>query len=298
METGRTESRFLHPRIALVFSLILLTACQFFGTSSPAAQEAVATPPLSMPPVVVTPVPSPQPTLSLAEKEALVLEYYTTNCKLPCLWGIVPGETEWQSVQSFFSTIATEISTSAESETDTYYSAEVYLPVPQEISSRGELVQYFIVNDGKVEIIDFVSPGGTNKVYTIFEILNTYGLPTEVKIDTYAYSFGEINLFHLALFYPDKNILVRYGTSANFIDEYVVGCFQSGNGSVVVWSSELDLSFAEALNGTRGLGTFGEQYYKALEEATEMDVETFYQTYLDPDTETCLETPAELWMDR
>jgi hypothetical protein len=39
-------------------------------------------------------------------------------------------------------------------------------------------------------------------------------------------------------------------------------------------------------------------YYKLLGKATEMEVETFYQTYLDPDTEICIETPAELWMDR
>jgi hypothetical protein len=38
--------------------------------------------------------------------------------------------------------------------------------------------------------------------------------------------------------------------------------------------------------------------YRPLEEVAEMTVETFYQTYLDPDTETCIETPVELWLDR
>ena len=54
----------------------------------------------------------------------------------------------------------------------------------------------------------------------------------------------------------------------------------------------------EALNGINALGTWGEQYYKPLEETTGMDLKTFYQTYSDPDTDICIETPAELLMDR
>ncbi|MCC6607333.1 MAG: hypothetical protein IT327_29270 [Anaerolineae bacterium] len=303
METGRTESRFLHPRIALVFSLILLTACQFFGTSSPAAQEVVTTLALSTPPVVVTPVPSPQPILSLAEKEALALEYYMTNgnCELPCWWGIVPGETEWQTAQLFLDSIALEISTNQESQFDQFFTANIYLPAPHELSNREELFLFLTVRSGKVVVIEPGiphTPLPSNRIYTVAEILKTYGRPAEIKLDTYGYAHEGPNPFRIALYYPSLGILVRYGNYADFVDENVVGCIQSGTGFPVLWDPINTLTFAQALNGTRGLGTFGEQYYKPLEEATEMDVETFYQTYLDPDTETCIETPAELWMDR
>ena len=248
----------------------------------------------------ITSIPSPIPVLPLAEKEAIISELYRTNanCKLPCWWGIVPGETEWQTAKLLLNLVATELSTSAESEFDTYYSARVYLLVPQELSRRMELEQYYIINDGKVMIIEPEAPRVGSKIYTVSKILSTYGRPTKVMIDTYGYPHEGPNPFRLVLFYPDKGILVNYGDFADFVDGYVVGCIQIGNGSVVLWSPKQNLSFAEALNGTRGLGTFGEQYYKPLEEATEMDIETFYQTYLDPDTETCIETPAELWMDR
>jgi hypothetical protein len=35
--------------------------------------------------------------------------------------------------------------------------------------------------------------------------------------------------------------------------------------------------------------------YRSLEEATEMSIEQFYQIFVQPDNQTCLETPADLW---
>ncbi len=74
--------------------------------------------------ITATLIPSPMPTLSLEEKEIVTSELYKTNgnCELPCWWGIVPGETEWQTAKLLLNSVATELSTSAESEFDTYYS--------------------------------------------------------------------------------------------------------------------------------------------------------------------------------
>ena len=321
MKTNLKKTKIFCSRNWIILLLLLFTACQ--SEPAPYTPDIVTqvvpieptetTPPVTTKKVIavtatrqspetlvssiVTPTPFPIPTLSLAEKKVLTSELYKTNgnCELPCWWGIVPGETEWQTAELLLNSIVTELYTSAESELDDRYSVDVYLPVPQELSSREELIQHYQIINGKVMLIDSEP---SSKIYTVSEILNTYGRPVEVKIETYSSSHGEINKFSVALFYPDKGILVRYGPSADFIDDYVLGCVQMGSGSVVVWSPEQKLSFAEALNGTRGLGTFGEQYYKPLEDATEMNVEMFYQTFLDPDTETCIETPAELWMDR
>ncbi len=193
MITGQSKPRFWGLYSLLILPLLTLGACQTIPNSNVSVMVTPENPTIStatIPPIniektvatgtssstpIATSIPStavsfasPVPTLSLGEKEAIALEYYMTNrnCELPCWWGIVPGEAEWQSVQSFFSTITTEITTSAESEADTYYSASVYLPVPQELSSRGELVQHYIVNEGKVEIIDSQAPRATSKCRT------------------------------------------------------------------------------------------------------------------------------------
>lgn len=292
-----------------IFILLLLplTACQPTLSVTPtktialeATKGDVLVTVTRQPTVIPILLPSPIPTLSLTDRKVITSELYKTNgnCELPCWWGIIPGETEWTTAELLLNSIATRLYTGAESEFDDIYSVDVDLPVPQELSSREELIQYYLIINGKVMLIDSEAPRPSSKIYTVSKILNVYGRPKEVQIETYAYSHGEINTFSIAIFYPDKGILVRYGASANFLDDYVSGCVGSGTGSVVVWSPEKNLSFAEALNGTRGLGTFGEQYYKPLEETTEMDIETFYQTYLDPDTDTCIKTPTELWMDR
>ncbi|MCB9422831.1 MAG: hypothetical protein H6667_23735 [Ardenticatenaceae bacterium] len=282
----------------LILPLLILVACQPALDSNTAA--FVTTEISVIPAATIASVPSPIPTLSLVEKEAIASELYRTNenCKLPCFWGIIPGETKWETVEPLLNAVATVLLTNADSELDTAYTVSVDLPVSQELSRREVIAQHYLIENGIVTLIESASLRPSSKIHSVSEILNTYGRPAEVKIDTYGYSHGEINLFHAALFYPEKGILVAYGSSADFIDDYVQGCIQNSTGAVVVWAPEKELSFAEALNGTRGLGTFGEQYYKPLQEATDMDIETFYQTYLDPDTDTCIETPAELWMDR
>ncbi len=246
-------------------------------------------------------IPSPiaVPTLSLAEKKVITNELYLTNanCEFPCWWGITPGETEWQTAKSFLNTLATGISTGISSESDSLFVAEVDMPVSEEHSEINFLRQSFFIQDDVIEIIE---PALSRSMQStiISEILSTYGRPQGVWIDTFGYSLGEVVPFRLVLFYPEKGILVRYFDDADFQNDHVIGCFTGHSGAIVLWAPELELTFAEALNGTRALGTYGEQYYKPMEDATDMDLETFYQTYLDPNTNVCIETPAELWMDK
>jgi len=246
------------------------------------------------------PVPSPKPTLSLAEKEAVASELYKTNanCELPCWWGIIPGETTWTTAKLFLSSFAIKMSTGVYSESDLEFVAEVDVPVSEDLSENGILRQPFYIYDGIVMIIHPEMPQGISKIYTISQILNVYGRPPEVWLDALGVSFSDYFPFRVVLFYPEKGILVKYVDDTEFVDDNLRGCPQDNSGKLTLWSPNLELTFAGALNGTNALGTYGEQYYKPLEEATEMDVETFYQTYLDPDTETCIETPAELWIYR
>ncbi len=301
--------------------ILLFMGCQSKGTIAVVAQSTPTVPTrINLPTATIKPVtttatrqstatrivitatliPSPVPTLSLAEKEIVTSELYKTNgnCELPCWWGIVPGKTEWKTAELFLNTFTTEISTGSYLKSDPKFVVEAYMPVTEDLSEINLLTQSYSVNDGVIEIIHPERPRGTSKIFTISEILNTFDRPTEVWIDTIGVTFGDYFPFRITLFYPEKGILVRYFDDAGFSDDHLTGCPQDHSGKLTLWATELNLTFAEALNGTRGLGTFGEQYNKPLEEVTEMDVEAFYQTYLDPDTETCIETSAELWMDR
>lgn len=270
---------------------------QYPTTEPTTTQESIPPTMTTMPtatPILATTTPTPQPTLTRAEKEAIVTELYKTNagCELPCWWGIIPGETDWNTAKLLLERVAIEINTSAESKSDQLYSVDVDIPVPAEISQYDFLRQYFIVHNG---IVTNIRPELPDRMLwiNISQILSMYGDPSEIWIDTYGTSYGEIDPFRLVLFYPEKGFLVRYFDDADFINNYVVGCFGGYFGAIHIWAPELGLTFNEALNVN-----YSPQYYKPLEEVTELDIETFYQAHLDPNTEICIETPIELWQDR
>ena len=63
--------------------------------------------------------------------------------------------------------------------------------------------------------------------------------------------------------------------------------------SLNLWSPETqNLSFQEA---KKFIDTTNLPEPKPLIEATGIDVETFYETFRNPETDVCLETPKNLW---
>ena len=138
--------------------------------------------------------------------------------------------------------------------------------------------------------------------YTLSTILSTYDLPSEVWISSYGYSIeGEIP-FTTVLFYSESVMLLKYYTNATLVEldgvPHVKGCIQDKSVSIMsLWAPEVDITFSEAVNHTTGMNPDEGYLYRPLEEVTDMSVETFYQIFLDPDTETCIETPAEIWVN-
>ena len=58
--------------------------------------------------------------------------------------------------------------------------------------------------------------------------------------------------------------------------------------TLYLWSPKRSMS----LEDIPGLNVWGPH---SLEEATGMSIEQFYETFVQPDTKTCLEVPADLW---
>lgn len=67
-------------------------------TASPVPSPSATTTPILLPST-----PTLQPTMDEANTKALILEFLKTNgnCKLPCFWGITPGETTLDEVKRF-----------------------------------------------------------------------------------------------------------------------------------------------------------------------------------------------------
>ena len=81
--------------------------------------------------------------------------------------------------------------------------------------------------------------------------------------------------------------------SVDTIGEVVQICPSGTNNFMYLWSPALELTFDEALQmffDTKNL-----PYPLRLQDTTDMSLEEFFQTYSDPNTMTCLETPVNLW---
>jgi len=98
----------------------------------------------------------------------------------------------------------------------------------------------------------------------------------------------------VALFYPDQGIVAEYGVEGVVQGDKVRGCPQQGLiPSLGLWSPELKVTFNEAADMFRWDPQ--EWAFRSLDEATGMEVDSFYGIFSDPINDTCLETPVDLW---
>ncbi len=143
--------------------------------------------------------------------------------------------------------------------------------------------------------------------YTLDQILNRFGLPSQVLLH---YWPDEGTLYSVAVLYEDQGIMIAYMGPVQDRDEDedtdgldIVTICPTPNQitDINLWlkSPELEESLADIFNNWQlGMGQytlpFSELHSPSLEEATEMSSEAFYTTYLDPNTQVCIEALAEL----
>ena len=136
------------------------------------------------------------------------------------------------------------------------------------------------------------------RAYMLPQMLEAYGPPQQVFLETYRSGPDRLP-FRLLLFYPDRGFLVMYEGSIGKEGkgEWVEAgkaihiCPGRSDVTLWLWSPKQAMTFED-------LGISSQvnlERLHSLEEATGMGIEQFYQTFVQPDNETCLETPADLW---
>ncbi|MGC8788240.1 MAG: hypothetical protein ACP5Q1_12520 [Anaerolineae bacterium] len=156
----------------------------------------------------------------------------------------------------------------------------------------------FIVESGRVRAIEVVSgwlsdPSETSllfaadwQTYSLAQVLQRYGQPQQVFLSLGGGSFGL--LYHLILLYSDRGIAVSYQGLADSEGGTIRACPRLGK----VWHIYLWLQSPEdrtpLLNrvfaNPEDLVSF-----RTLKEVTGMGMETFYETFKNPDSGVCLE---------
>lgn len=238
-----------------------------------------------------------EPTLTVEESQKLVQDLLENNagCRLPCWWGITPGETTWYEARQILVKVSSYVPQTVEDAYLFNVAIHTYLPYPYDFANYME--HMYRIDDNKVVYIRVYNFDLAPK-YLLPNLLNSYGKPSEVWIRTFPQEDMGFQHFLIDVFYEDLGILAEYGTGHPL--EEVNGKIQNcsidemNSPFLYLWSpNNKRLSFQEAK--TLFLDTMNLPEPKPLFTATGIDVNTFFETFKNPETKTCITTPKELW---
>ena len=257
-------------------------------TSTPQPTQT-STPTMTNTPTL-TPTWTPLPTIATSDLQDYILSLYAEEtCRLPCRWGITPGETTWQEAERILARFSKVIAKQSPlNENIKVGFADIDILHPQMITN------IYIIEDGLIERAEVPLDFDT---YTLSSFLEAYGSPKEISLSTYKTEYpAGVLPFIMYLLYPDQGILASFGPQqTSLTTNSVKGCkLDSSINYLRLWSpSNPDLSFNE-IGDLFEMKLWNEKHLQ-IEEATGMSVAEFYELFKKPGNPTCLVTPKDLW---
>lgn len=283
-----------HPAPTLTPSAPTLTA-----TSTPSPTSGPTSTVSPTPTSSVTPEPSltPLPTLSPAEAMRLTRGLLEDNsgCRLPCWWGIIPGETSWQEARQFLAPFATKIEQGGSGviveDGDTYQTTNysVTYDIAGVPLGGGAL---FSIKNGMISSI-YVGPASTVQSWKLHQLLTDFGEPEKILLKTYP-NTPELYLpFRLVLFYANHRILAFYEYEAQQEGDLLQGCPLPVGPELWLWGpnevwTEKDIE--EIVSGPDSPNPL-----RSLEEVTDISIDDFFQAFKNPESNSCIYTPVDFW---
>ena len=247
------------------------------------------------------------------------------GCALPCLWGLVPGATDWQFLHEFNSRVETAASAEGAyfhvSEASTKEGATSIVLISGE--SRLNASADYRMSQGRVQsIVASFSAGREQRVgsevvearatygdpeyiqqfraYLLASVLRQHGVPAQVLVQPIQYDRHSEDLIKIALVYPASRFFIEYTLPKEVRGNDFVGCpSQVGEISIVAWSSQPELQMQDIARLNLGLPTQESlaDYYNPLplEEAASITLDEFYEIFVNDTGRNCLATPSALW---
>ncbi len=260
-----------------------------------------STPPLEVPTATPTkwvPIWTPLPTYPPNDRRSVTMNLYENpTCKLPCWWGIIPGETEWNEAWQFLARFALnqmlrEMHMFKSNSLPNYQLFQVLLDVPAPPLEEGynysplnNLVFFMRKDSTLIEYID-VNVGNL-KPYTIPQILAIYGQPEQVYIETNVWPGVNASVY---LYYPAQGLMAVYHTTTDQDisnqDKFSI-CFQKYI-RLILWSKgkPIDDEIVGGLfNANRLLGY---ETYVPIEKVSDIDTAEFYKLFVGSPEQVCL----------
>lgn len=264
---------------------------------SPTATTTPQPTPTSTLTPTATPTITPAPTLTIDEEGAFLSELMATNggCELPCWWGVVPGVIEDQTARDMF--VSRGINHWNNALDESYRELILGHPPAGSSSYRADVGFRFWAEEGVVQFIYVSEERQANnqspffnehwRQYTPAEILNRYGIPTYVQFEVQIPADPGTVYNILGLSYPALGIEAHYWIAVEIL----------AVGRYLVCSSFDRVDFVDLMlfPPNRAMDYPGYetpsylQEYTSWEMATGTDLAAFYETFKDPNQESCTE---------
>ncbi len=272
-------------------------------TSAPGITAAPSSTSEPAPTETHVPTPTPLPTLIAEDAHTRLTNLIQgdVDCLLPCWFGVIPGQSDFNDAGNIFSQFSAIGITEFSSRWayikviyPTYYMTTVVYPTAD---GRADhiLVDTSISWDanGKVLYADS-SFRKTWQKYFLPELFTRYGAPEKIFLDTtlIAADPGSSYPYVLWVVYPQEGFLIRYEGENSRIGDNIRICPLQSRITMTLWNPEMS-SYEKYMQGEMAMGTsLGPQ---PIESVTDFNIDTFYQRFKGAGFNTCFETPASIW---
>lgn len=244
---------------------------------------------------------SPAPKLPPQKAQALVRDLLENNggCRLPCWWGMTPGQTDWNTAKYYLDTFVKDIEVYQEGQIKQGDESIQWTSYRIHYVSQSNEENVFIVGvmKGIVQEI-WIGGNAVRKLFLLGHLLSNYGPPDEVYIKAHRYTNeGGPLPFTFLLNYSSHNFWAEFNLDGEVEWSSIKGCPQSIEPRIWLGSPERKWELSNLLVHVFGPSIPNAPKYPilTLSEATGMDLETFTEVFKDPNNTKCLETPADLW---
>ncbi len=241
--------------------------------------------------------------LSFQQEDNFLTNQLADNkgCELPCWWGIQPGVTTSEDARQKFLRLGKSMSRQEDGR-GLQFTAGLFgrhEPYPFDYTIRH---RWFDEN-GVVKLFG-VTGSALNwsppqyfaqdwRRYSLAQALARYGLPSKVLMHYWSFGWQ----YDITLVYEAKGFLIRY--SGPIIDEgqeysdtpLAICPTQNKPTAITIWTAEPGSDALENFADGRSDLSPSHTPMPALEEVTDMTVRTFYKTFLNPNSTTCLSVP-------
>jgi hypothetical protein len=306
-------------RVFLVLVYVVLTSCSLRNNIKPHV-NVTSTEASSTRIVFVTETLSPTdlpihsssqvPVATLNSKEALntftSLIEKNDECKLPCWLGIVPGQTESEDVINLFSKFNAVASTKFSSQLayirvffPTFEAATHDIMTNVYFGENGKVLQTLVAAStytDKNGPLDFNNPTFQRVLqrYLVSSIFTSHGPPEMIFLDTTRITADPATRYPFVLWivYPQQGFLIRYEGNNTEVGGDIVVCPMQSRIEIKIWDVKT-FDYEEFIENDEAAGiSLGPQ---PIQDVTEFNIGSFYETFRSVPVDTCFETPASIW---